>query len=110
MISSCIILLGLFILKIEHALTIALLIGFVDVLPLIGTGLVFIPWIGYLFITNDYFLTIGLSLIYMVVVISRQFIEPKILSAHIDRKSTRLNSSHVAISYAVFCLKKKKKT
>src|SRR5690625_5704608 len=27
-----------------------------------------------------------------------------------DRKSTRLNSSHVAISYAVFCLKKKKET
>src|SRR5207253_8650079 len=29
--------------------------------------------------------------------------------ANRDRKSTRLNSSHVAISYAVFCLKKKKK-
>src|SRR3989442_11920724 len=29
--------------------------------------------------------------------------------ALIDRKSTRLNSSHVRISYAVFCLKKKKK-
>src|SRR5437660_7468760 len=28
--------------------------------------------------------------------------------ANADRKSTRLNSSHVAISYAVFCLKKKK--
>src|SRR5215471_21361688 len=28
----------------------------------------------------------------------------------VDRKSTRLNSSHVEISYAVFCLKKKKKT
>src|SRR3712207_7192650 len=28
--------------------------------------------------------------------------------AHIDRKSTRLNSSHANISYAVFCLKKKK--
>src|SRR5690606_41197926 len=28
---------------------------------------------------------------------------------HEDRKSTRLNSSHVKISYAVFCLKKKKK-
>src|SRR5437660_5375934 len=28
--------------------------------------------------------------------------------SHLDRKSTRLNSSHVAISYAVFCLKKKK--
>src|SRR5437870_7231479 len=31
------------------------------------------------------------------------------MGAPIDRKSTRLNSSHVAISYAVFCLKKKKK-
>src|SRR5438034_4505102 len=29
--------------------------------------------------------------------------------ARIDRKSTRLNSSHTVISYAVFCLKKKKK-
>src|SRR5258708_24537793 len=29
--------------------------------------------------------------------------------AHLDRKSTRLNSSHQIISYAVFCLKKKKK-
>src|SRR5690606_41025953 len=29
--------------------------------------------------------------------------------AELDRKSTRLNSSHVKISYAVFCLKKKKK-
>src|SRR5690625_6826556 len=31
------------------------------------------------------------------------------LGTVLDRKSTRLNSSHVAISYAVFCLKKKKK-
>src|SRR5256885_6898298 len=28
---------------------------------------------------------------------------------HVDRKSTRLNSSHLVISYAVFCLKKKKR-
>src|SRR5690625_5407852 len=34
---------------------------------------------------------------------------PGALSLAQDRKSTRLNSSHVAISYAVFCLKKKKK-
>src|SRR5438270_9252230 len=32
------------------------------------------------------------------------------LAQHQDRKSTRLNSSHSQISYAVFCLKKKKKT
>src|SRR2546427_6488510 len=33
-----------------------------------------------------------------------------LLLGHADRKSTRLNSSHSQISYAVFCLKKKKKT
>src|SRR5438874_8874966 len=33
---------------------------------------------------------------------------PACLSSNTDRKSTRLNSSHVEISYAVFCLKKKK--
>src|ERR1035438_10642693 len=31
------------------------------------------------------------------------------LKRNVDRKSTRLNSSHLGISYAVFCLKKKKK-
>src|SRR5690625_5731937 len=35
-------------------------------------------------------------------------IAEEIEEEHLDRKSTRLNSSHVAISYAVFCLKKKK--
>src|SRR3712207_7485627 len=33
-----------------------------------------------------------------------------VLRGRVDRKSTRLNSSHANISYAVFCLKKKKKT
>src|SRR5947207_5268789 len=34
---------------------------------------------------------------------------PVLLRSILDRKSTRLNSSHTVISYAVFCLKKKKK-
>src|SRR5207253_10215998 len=43
------------------------------------------------------------------VVISHNWDELPTCSSASDRKSTRLNSSHVAISYAVFCLKKKKK-
>src|SRR5690625_7008419 len=35
--------------------------------------------------------------------------EQMTVTGHLDRKSIRLNSSHVAISYAVFCLKKKNK-
>src|SRR5438132_8220193 len=45
--------------------------------------------------------------------VPRQVREPPLLQRrtpwlHVDRKSTRLNSSHTVISYAVFCLKKKK--
>src|SRR5437773_4121783 len=38
---------------------------------------------------------------------SKEFLEAG--KKRLDRKSTRLNSSHITISYAVFCLKKKKK-
>src|SRR5688572_30932368 len=44
-----------------------------------------------------------------VVVADQQLGIRKILVRRQDRKSTRLNSSHSQISYAVFCLKKKKK-
>src|SRR5438034_10383662 len=39
---------------------------------------------------------------------SRITVEPSVSTFRLDRKSTRLNSSHTVISYAVFCLKKKK--
>src|SRR5688572_33445413 len=42
--------------------------------------------------------------------VARSAPESKAVSARRDRKSTRLNSSHSQISYAVFCLKKKKQT
>src|SRR5436309_12570282 len=40
-------------------------------------------------------------------IIVQDVTKPKLALQHQDRKSTRLNSSHVKISYAVFCLKKK---
>src|SRR5256885_6733302 len=39
----------------------------------------------------------------------RSYAETGVDYISVDRKSTRLNSSHLVISYAVFCLKKKKK-
>lgn len=82
-ISAFITLIGLLFLNINHALTITLIIAIVDLLPLVGTGVVFIPWIGYLFLTAHYPLTMGLSIIYIVIIITRQIIEPKVISANI---------------------------
>ncbi|MFA1821274.1 sporulation integral membrane protein YtvI [Virgibacillus oceani] len=82
-ITMLIIFTGLSLLKVEHAITIALLTAVIDLLPYIGTGIIFIPWAIYLFITGNYSLTIGLILLYMFIVIVRQFLEPKILSSSI---------------------------
>lgn len=83
-ITAVIVLVGLLILRVEYAITIALIIGLVDLLPYLGTGLIFVPWIVYSFFTENYFLTIGLSVLYSIVVVQRQVMEPKILSSNID--------------------------
>src|SRR3712207_8115059 len=49
-------------------------------------------------------LIVGIAL-----VLQTTYIRPEYFARDLDRKSTRLNSSHANISYAVFCLKKKKK-
>lgn len=80
--ASCIYI-GLLILDVKYALTIAILAALLDLLPYIGTGVIFIPWIFYLFITADYALTIKLTILYMIIIVIRQIIEPKLLSASI---------------------------
>ncbi|MDQ0928791.1 sporulation integral membrane protein YtvI [Bacillus atrophaeus] len=74
---------GLFILKVEHPATIAFLIGLVDLLPYLGTGSVFVPWILYLSITGQLPLAIGIGILYLIVLIQRQLTEPKLLSKSI---------------------------
>src|SRR5690625_5494218 len=51
----------------------------------------------------------GISTFPMVNMIASSTIIALVVTFFVDRKSTRLNSSHVAISYSVFCLKQKKK-
>ncbi|GIO27807.1 sporulation integral membrane protein YtvI [Ornithinibacillus bavariensis] len=83
LITAILILLGLMLLKVQHALTIALFAALVDLLPLVGTGIIFIPWILFTFITGNYSFSIAISVLYMIVIITRQVIEPKILATSI---------------------------
>ncbi|MCL6570310.1 MAG: sporulation integral membrane protein YtvI [Bacillus sp. (in: Bacteria)] len=82
-ITAVIILVGLLILRVDYAITIALVVGIVDVIPYIGTGAVFVPWIIYVAIGGDIGLAIGLGVLYIIVITQRQIMEPKILSSNI---------------------------
>ncbi len=82
-ITTIIILIGLLILRVNYAITIALVTGLVDIMPYLGTGIIFVPWIIYELITGDVNMAIGLGVLYVVVVVQRQIMEPKVLSSNI---------------------------
>ncbi|PLR98118.1 sporulation integral membrane protein YtvI [Bacillus sp. T33-2] len=82
-ITTVIILIGLLILRVDYAITIAIVSGIVDVIPYLGTGAVFVPWIIYEAIAGEMSLAIGLGILYVVVLVQRQIMEPKILSSSI---------------------------
>ncbi|UII55155.1 sporulation integral membrane protein YtvI [Cytobacillus spongiae] len=82
-ITTVIILVGLLILRVDYAITIALVTGIVDIIPYLGTGAVFVPWIIYELIAGETSLAVGLTVLYIVVIVQRQVMEPKVLSSSI---------------------------
>lgn len=83
LLSSIIVLIALLFMRVENILVLTIIIFIVDLIPYIGIGLVFIPWIVYQFFNGDYLLTIELTSLYMFIVIIRQFLEPRVIATHL---------------------------
>lgn len=62
-----------------NILTIAVVIAIFDILPVLGTGTFMIPWAAYSLITGKISLAVGLFVIYVIIYVIRQIIEPKIV-------------------------------
>ena len=73
------ILIGLLVLRVKYAYLIALFVALVDILPVLGTGTVLIPWAVVSALLGDISLGIGLAVLYVLVVLVRNFSEPKII-------------------------------
>ncbi|MEA4870244.1 Sodium-lithium/proton antiporter [bioreactor metagenome] len=71
--------LGLTIIGIQNAVGIAVAIAFFDILPVVGSGLILLPWTVFTFISGDLLTGIGLAVLYVVVIVVRQIVEPKIV-------------------------------
>lgn len=74
---------GLTIMGVENSITIAALIAILDILPVLGTGGVLIPWAIIEVIRGNVFITVGLLLIYVIVLVIRNILEPKIVGQQI---------------------------
>ena len=74
---------GLSIIRISNALLIAAVIAFFDILPIIGSGLFLIPWSVISLVQGEYLTALGLILLYIVITIIRNIIEPKIIGTQV---------------------------
>lgn len=72
-----------FITGLQNIFLLALLIAVFDILPIVGTGTILIPWAIISLIIGDYATAICLLVIYAVITVVRQFIEPKIVGQQV---------------------------
>jgi len=66
--------------KVEYLLTMAVLIGFVDLLPLFGAGAVMFPWAAYQLMVGNIPVAISIIIVWIVWAVLKQIIEPKMVS------------------------------
>ncbi len=74
---------GLSLLRVDYALLIALVTALVDILPVLGTGTVLIPWAIGSLILGNFPLGIGLLVLYGIITVVRQMLEPHVVGKQI---------------------------
>ena len=99
--TGCMVFVGLLILRVEYAAMLTLFITFVDLLPFLGTGIIFLPWIFANILSGNLPFAIALLILYILIIIQRQMLEPKILSGNLglDPLSTLIS---VFVGFQIF--------
>ncbi len=78
-ITFVILLAGLSIIRRNFSIVPALLISLVDFLPVLGSGTAMFPWALIHLITGNYYMAIGIMVVYLIIFVVRQIVEPKIV-------------------------------
>lgn len=102
-ISFAILMIGFSIMGIKYALVLALATAVVDALPFFGSGTVLIPWAAVSFISGSFSTGIRLIIIYLTVLLMRQFVEPKLVSKNIGMHPI-LTLMSMYVGYRVFSI------
>ena len=78
---------GLLILNVKNAVSIAFIIALADMLPVLGTGTAMIPWAVISALQGNYYFGIALAVLFITIVLVRNFLEPKIIGKQIGINS-----------------------
>ncbi len=82
-ISTIISIIGLTLIGHEYAITIGLIIGFFDLIPVLGPGAIYVPWVIWAFINSDIALGLQLLVLYLLVIVSRAVMEAKVVAVNL---------------------------
>lgn len=74
---------GFFILRVKYAVVIAAVTAFIDILPVLGSGTVLLPWAVLCFLSGNFSRGAGLCVLYIIIMIVRYFAEPRIIGGSI---------------------------
>lgn len=75
---------GLLLLRVRYALLLAFLIAFVDMLPVLGTGTVLVPWALISLLLQRAPLAVGLAALQVILLLERSILEPKLVAAQVN--------------------------
>ena len=67
----------------KYIFTIGIVVGILDILPILGPGTFFVPWIIWALISGDTKVALSLLIVYIIISVVRQFLEPKIIGDNI---------------------------
>ena len=81
LLTSAVCTIGLYLMGNPYAFLFGVLIGIMDALPVLGTGLVFIPWTVVMILMGNFRSAAILFIIYMICYYGRQFLEPKLMGS-----------------------------
>lgn len=83
LITFCEVCLGLLLVGVKKAPLVAFLIALFDIFPIVGAGMILLPWAIVTFIQGHLWRGIGLFILYVVVIVVRQFLEPKLVGKQV---------------------------
>ena len=78
------ILIGFLFLRVKYALLLSIFCWILDLVPVLGISLIFLPLIIIYSLSQNYFVAVGLLILWLVVSLIRQILEPKIVSSSLD--------------------------
>ena len=83
LVTFAILFVGFMIMKIPNLLIVSLIVALVDLMPVLGTGTILLPWAIFEFLQHNFMLGFYLVIVYLITIVTKNILEPKVIGKQI---------------------------